>query len=494
LATNRISHQAAQWYETIIKKISSITQSRWFTWAWLSGLFLAGLLAWLYFFSLGKILFNFHDWADITGPRLAFLKNAVSQGVLPLHITDSIPLNRMSNRFLAVPDQILSPQVLLLRFMPIGWFATFDVILLYAIGFWGLLWLRRRFLLSALPFTILFVLFNFNGNIIAHLGVGHLTWVGSFLFSWFAVLVFQLLDGDRGWVWIGKMSLLLFAIYLQGSFHQYVWALIFLSFLAITKRNHFWTVMGGIVFAILLSMVRILPSALLTKGISNQFPGGYQSLLVIWESLVTIYPTGQKILFVGMGNLRGYWEFSLYAGLVGALFMLYFGFWRWLGQNDDHPKYFELLLPIVGMVIFSLGAVFQYVRYIPFPLIQGERASTRMIIFPFVFILILAVVQFQRWIEQKQPFPIQFYILSVGLFLIGIHDIWSNFMVWRVSQIAEEYSGKPINPMDLRWAVFCLVFLFFLIWRTRSHKSRYFPIDVSNNDTGKDETPVKPGQ
>ncbi len=115
----------------------------------------------------------------------AFLRDAVRSGELPLHISDPATLGGITDRFLAIPDEILSPQVYLLRFISIGRFVFVDVAILYTIGFFGLLWLRRRFSLSLFTFTILFLLFDFNGHILAHYCIGHVTWGGYFLFPWF---------------------------------------------------------------------------------------------------------------------------------------------------------------------------------------------------------------------------------------------------------------------------------------------------------------------
>jgi hypothetical protein len=470
-------------------KLTSLVKSRWFTWGWLAALFLLGAVAWAYFFSLGRFPFTFHDWADITGPRLAITQDAINKGVLPLQAANSHPLHHITDQFMAIPDQILSPQLLLLPFMSLGQFTLVDILLLYACGFLGLLWLRRRFSLSPLPFTILFVLFNFNGYNLAHLSVGHLSFDGYFLLPWFAVLVFQLIDGQRGWGWITRMALLLFVIYLQGFFHAYIWCLIFLAFLALTKRGYFWTVVGGATFAILISMVRILPSAIIQNSFTAENFGGYPSLVQLWDAMVTIYPTGIKVFWQGMNTSLGYWEFSLYTGLIGAAFLLFFGIWRWLQREWKGPYYHELLLPISGLVILSIGVVFELVRKLPIPLIQGERVSSRIIIIPFLFILIFAVVEFQRWLEQPHRHLSRLYILVGGAAMVGLHDLWQNFLVWRVWKAASTFKPATFTPQtwlaanyyDLGYSlrlgiglgvsVLTLALLLFLTWRAH-HRRR----------------------
>jgi hypothetical protein len=470
-----------------LPSLVKLLKPRWLAWGYLAGLFSAGVVAWLYFFSRGRFPFTFHDWADITGPRLAILRDAILRGTLPLYVVNTHPLNHITDQFLAIPDQVLSPQVLLLPFLSLGQFVLLDVLLLYALGFLGLLWLQRKFSLSALPFGILFILFNFNGYILAHLSVGHLTWAGYFLMPWFAALVFQLLEGQGGWAWILKTALLLFAVYLQGSFHQFVWSLIFLALLAVVSigRRRFWTVTGGAVFAILLSMVRILPSAIISSDYTAENYGGYGSLEQIGQSLVTIYPTGVKTLEPGMVDRLGYWEFSLYIGLLGTAFLLYFGIWRWLRRQG--ANYRALLLPLVGLLVFSIGAVFEWVRKLPIPLIQGERVSSRMIMIPFVFLIFLAVIELQRWLEARPRLSRWFYTAAGVLAGLEALDLWQNLSVWRVVRAFPTFTlatfdpqvwQVAIRPLDsgyaLRlWAgagitVLTLAGLVFLAWRRPS--------------------------
>ena len=80
------------------------------------------------------------------------------------------------------------------------------------IGFAGLLVLRSRLRLSAISFAALFLLFNFNGHILAHYSVGHATRGGYFLFPWFVWLILRLLDGDRSWAWTLGMSVLMIEV------------------------------------------------------------------------------------------------------------------------------------------------------------------------------------------------------------------------------------------------------------------------------------------
>ena len=133
---------------------------------WLVLLLLVVLAGWGFFLGFGDIPFDFHDWAEVNAPRLAFLKDAVTKGKLPLHMPDSSALRGVTDRYLALPDMILSPQILLLRWMSVSQFVLFHTWLMIGLGYWGLLRLKKRFDLSLLSFTWIVLLFFFNGHMI----------------------------------------------------------------------------------------------------------------------------------------------------------------------------------------------------------------------------------------------------------------------------------------------------------------------------------------
>ena len=300
---------------------------------WLGGsiiavLFLGGLALWGVYLNWARGPFNFHDWADITLPRLYFLQDALEKGTLPLHISNSSPLNASIDRFMSVPDVILSPQILLLLFLSVKEFVLVNTWLFYAAGFGGLLWLRKKFRLSLIAFTIYFLIFNFNGHILAHFTVGHFTWVTYFLYPWFIGLIFDLKEGHADWSWTAKTASWMFLVFINGGYHIYVWALFFLGFLLLVNVKNFWGIVRTVVFSVLLCAVRILPLFLPLDEFDNIYIGGYPLVVSIWTSLIDIQIPNDITLNMGMTRAVGLWEFTLYVGLLGAVFLLFFGVYR----------------------------------------------------------------------------------------------------------------------------------------------------------------------
>jgi len=133
--------------ENVIQALFDVQAERAMKWmglAWMIGLFLAGALLWAKIFNFGNIPFNYLDWAEVSAARLAFVRNAVMTGQLPLQMPDSSALRNVTDRFMALPDVILSPQMLLMPFMSVGQWVALDNIFLYLLGSWGLLWFRRN--------------------------------------------------------------------------------------------------------------------------------------------------------------------------------------------------------------------------------------------------------------------------------------------------------------------------------------------------------------
>jgi hypothetical protein len=404
----------------------------WVTVVWMIGLFAGGLFVFGHFFNWGNFDMLYHDWARVTGPRLEFLQKAIREGQLPLQISDAETFHFETTRYLAVADSFISPQYLLLKWLSLPVFSLVNVWLLYALGFAGLLFLWRRLHLSLISFTALFLLFNFNGNILAHYSVGHTNWGGYFLLPWFAWLVFRLLEGDHSWRWTTFMSVLLFVIWLQGSYHHYVWLLILLAAIGIFAPRTLWTVVKTGLITLLVSAFRILPCILAYTSYKQSFLNGYPSLLAIWDNLVNLPNAVSTPFYVNpnLGEGLGEWELTSFIGLIGGLFLLYFGVYRGLLHRE--AKHRELIVPLGGILLLSLGPVYKILLALPIPLLQGERVSARMFSLALVFGLILAAEHFQHWLNERPKKLVYLTGCAIALALTVV-ELWQDFLIWRVS-------------------------------------------------------------
>ncbi len=413
--------------------------SKWVERLWFAGLYLFGGVTWSFFLNFGRLGFDLHDWTQ-EGPRYAFLRQALLENLLPLHIGSELAA---TDRFLAIPDTVISPQVVLLRFIEPGLFVLINTLFLYSLGYLGLLLLRRKYSWSPVTFSVVFLLFSLNGNPIAHIAVGHSMWVSYFLLPYFALLVMNLLEGQTGWKWITQMALLQFALFLQGGFHFVIWSLMFLVLLGIFSHHLLGSILKAIFFTVLLSLVRILPPALEFSGQDNPFISGYFSVNDLLEAFTTLtIPAAARS---GMYSALGWWEVDIYTGLLGFAFLIVFGLYQtWKTPPSIETAQHTLLAPILTMTVLSIGKMFQPITMLPIPLMDVERVSSRFLILPVVMTLVLGGVQMERFLRNKTR---SFGPQLTTLMLVGLmaHDLLQHARLWRVENMATLFTRTPVN-------------------------------------------------
>lgn len=410
---------------------------------WPAVLFLGGLIVWGFFLNWGNIPLNFHDWGEINAPRLAFVQSAVKALALPLHTVDASALRGVTDRFMSLPDVILSPQVILLAVLPVSGFILVDIFLLYAAGCWGLLKLRSRYHLSPAVFTALFLLFNFNGHIVAHLSVGHVTWGGYFLFPWFFEFLARILAGDHSNRLTLKLSGLLFLMFLQGSYHHFVWALLFAGLIALVAWKHFWPIIRALLFGGLFSAVRMLPVALMMGQFDTDFLGGYPLMRYIAAALVLGKTPADSLPFQNFYSALGYWEFDLYTGIAGLL-LIAAGVVLWLVYQVRERKPSPFLLPLMVLPLLSIANRYQILTLLPIPLLSGERVTSRLIILPFVAALIWAAAALSAALAKP---AVSTWLRAVVLALLACSgvDLVRHTLQWQVTRAAAAFDAIPLD-------------------------------------------------
>jgi hypothetical protein len=444
----------------------------------IAGLFLLGVAHWVLFLDFGRIGFDLHDWVQ-EGWRYAFLQEAVLTRQLPLHISSPFtPLER----FIARPDTVLSPQVLLLGWLDLGPFVLANTLLLYSAGFVGLLLLRRRYKLAPVPFTTLFLLFNFNGHITAHIAVGHSMFAGYFLLSFFVLLLLQLVDdGQAGWKWVAGASLLLFVLFLQGAFHQFIWCLMFLFLLALFHPRYAAPLFKAILFSLLLSLPRALPPALEFAAGGMAFISGFPTLTDLLAGLVVLKHPSEALS--GPYSSLGWWELDHYVGLVGLAFLVLCGIYlTWKNGAAQRP----LLSPSAALAILSVGSIFSLFHRLPLPLTDSERVTARFLILPLVFLAALGSLRLQAFLQARGKPAVHVYLLSLGLLVLGGHDLFQHSRWWRLDNMGQLFPRTPVqlqveliqraDPLYIAslvvGALLSLLALVFLLWQAR-REARY---------------------
>jgi hypothetical protein len=260
---------------------------------------------------------------------------------------------------------------------------------------------------------------------------------------------------------------------LQGTAHFFIYCMTFLLLIGLFQPRYFLPVIKAIVLSGLLSMVRILPPAIqYGAGTGLQDLGGFVSVFQLLQSF--ILPGGD-------------WEKEYYVGVIGFVFLLYFGVIRnWTKSGKDRPLY----LPMLVMTFFSIGSIFLPLFNSGIPFMDSQRAPTRFLMLPLVFLIILACIQFQHFLDewdQKDWEKKMAVLFGEGLMaydLIYHSRLWSleHYSPDRVTDIIKVnvagYSDPPYVATLILGFVCTLITLGVLIWgmvRERQKNSSKFP-------------------
>jgi hypothetical protein len=437
--------RAANWVSGILFEEQGAGWPVWLQRLWALGLTGGGAVLWAYILNWGRINFLYSDWAEGMGHRLAFLQDAIRTGQLPLNMPDPSALRNLTDRYLSIPDTIFSPQVLLLKFVDPGPFVVINTLLLYVLGAWGLWRLARRYRWSPIAFGFVFLIFNFNGHITDHIVVGHIHWAGYFLLPWFLLLILEAIDTRPGWGWILKLDVLLLLLFMQGAFHLFVMALIFMGLLALTRRELFAPMVKAGFFAGLVSAIRIFPPALEIGKFDSAFLSGFDSAYQLLTSTVDLKLAVHSEIFRNTPiNPLGYWELDNYIGLIGLLFVGLLGLGFWLRYRGHEPGYKALILPVVAMTVLSIGRIYEPINRLGVPLLSSQRVSSRFFIFALLTLLVLAGIHLQRLIESGKVTGWARLAL-LGGFMVLVNDLWQHEKLWRVAHLPEMFNARDVN-------------------------------------------------
>jgi hypothetical protein len=403
------------------------------SWAWLLAIYLTGLAFWGYLFDWRQTSLNYHDWASINLPRIQVVKNALHEGVLPLHTTNTRILHDLTDRFLVIPDTVTTPQMILLQFMDSNSFALLDLGFHYTIAAFSLFYFKRKFKLSLLIYAPLFFLFTSNGHIQSHYAVGHATWGAYFLFPIFVILCVEFVQGRTRWQWVTKVALLSLYVVLAGGQHHFTWMMLFLSILGLTQIKQLKWILAAIFASGFLSAIRLLPPILIVSDVTSksvfQFRAGYPGIYELVEAFIAIRPISHDL---SASNIpTGYWEYNYFIGFLGFA-LLVFGIWAWV--SDPAKPFIKLLIPCASLIVLSMGFLYEYTLY-NLPIFASERVISRMVSLPVTFLLMISALYWQKAYEKISNTKIH---IATGFGLLFVlNDLLTHTRLWSVKRAAE---------------------------------------------------------
>ena len=419
----------------------------------ISCLFVLGMVHWYMLFPDSNFdLFKIDDWY-FPYCYYSLWQEFLRTGQIPYQIT---PTFQQTNYFLAIPELIFSPQVLLLKWMSLRHFALVNVLLLYAVGFIGSLCLKKTFRWSLLTFIIFFLLFNLNGFIVAHISIGHYAWTAYFLLPFFCLQLNQLSQMDNPHYTYKRgttLALVLFFIFLQGAFHFYIWCLIFLVLFLVFNNKSWKSVLAGIFLSALFLSFRLMPAIFAYYNKSHyHFITGFPTFKHLLNGLISISYFNSPKIQTYFGT-TGSWEFDMYISLLGFAFIVYFGIVLYFKSYHVHTSslsFHRIELPVLLMIFLSMSYFYAFIGKLPLPLLNAERISSRFFIIPLLFIIIVACTVFQQWLNKQKIKPLTFLALLLGVCQLSFSLLQHSYH-WRMNNIARyiyELNELP-NPIIL---------------------------------------------
>jgi hypothetical protein len=414
-------------------------------------LFGVGLVHWSNFFNDGNVNLNIQDWLMTRRYWEAWVI-AGENGELPFFTQEGIA---HTDHFIGDPDPGWNPLLLLFRNLSPGQFALLNTWVFYSIASVGLLLLKRRYRLSLLTFSILFLLFQFNGFITSHMAVGHFTWLGYFFMPFMLLYILEMCERDeRGAARAGlKTGVVLAAMALFGAFHFMIWWVIPLVVLALSNRTARAGALLAIFSGFLLSAYRFAPVAFSMGDYALEFRTGFPTLQHLLEGLTVIrpanfIPSGDVTWRIGVYKDLDWWEYNMYVGVLGAVFIAVFGvllrFWR-LSAHITH-RFQQLDLPIAVTILFSFGTLYSVIGLIPLPLLNTERVTTRFFIIPLLLLLVMACLRFDRLLPRLAATALG-RVIVLGSVWLTAYSLGLHAYVWRVSEVVSLMPRGTHNPL-----------------------------------------------
>jgi hypothetical protein len=377
------------------------------------------------------------NFGNVEGRLIDWQKFYDFYGVIQISLTENtIPFfmpyfYKGTNQFLAIPETDLSPTILLLKYLSVEDFFWVQLTVVYSLGFIGCLWLRKTYQWSLFTFTFFALVFNLNGHIVSHLAIGHWPWISYFLFPFFIGWVFKLAEGEISSLHGVRLAGILSVMLLFGGLHPFVWSLLFLGILCLCQKKYWRPVSIGVILAIVFSSYRIIPAAVTFFGYTDPFQYGFPSVSILWKALtVNVFQVDVFDWSFMLTNKLTWWEADHYIGIVGLVVILYFGIWARFKDAAEKDPYRILSITLLVITILSFGNIFGWITSLPIPLITVERVSTRFLVVPVLFLLALACIWMQQFIERlRSSWSVS--VLALAILFYEIFSLISHLYLWK---------------------------------------------------------------
>lgn len=425
-------------------------------------LLLIGVGHWLYLFHAGTGDFKAslslrspdlaaHDWPHAFAYASVW-QQAVVEWTVPWHVATAM---QHTDRFLGNGEVLLSPQVLLLRWLSVQQFLLVNHLLLYLVGFAGCFVLARRLRLSALATVASYLLFHFNGHVVAHLAVGHTMWGAYYLLPWLVWTLHGLESPGAGRKDAVRVALVLALVLLQGGAQIYgACALLLVASLVLGTTPRLPT-LGALLSSAALAAVRVLPGTVAHFGDPRTFESGYPTLRILLRALTEVRAP-VEVRPTGLAGELSWWEYDAFVGIPGLALLVGFGV---LPQASARVRAYlalqrgsAFLLPAAVVALLSMGAFYAPVTALPIPLFSSLRVPSRFLVVPLVLTIFWAAAAGDLWLRRQRRGGVRLlaWLLVVQ---IGV-ELAHHSVVWRLGEVGRVSTHADLlDPARIQHAV-----------------------------------------
>ena len=394
-----------------------------------------------------KKIFLLHDWVNEHNAS-GVVKYSIQNNIIPYHAPFSMGAGPSGDRFLAGPINVISPQIILLKYLDTQTFAFINFLLMYLVGFIGCLLFKYKFKISNLPFFILFLFYNFNGYFVEKITAYGPSSMGYFLLPYciyFLFVIVNLNNKNKGINNKNKVNQINYGILFglfhslilyQGSLHLYTISLTFLLFWFIFNFKNYLFLFFSLCISFSLSAIKLLPAAF-TYGTEGNFHywegGGYASFISLIEGMIVL-----KNMFYYPAFSQ--WETSLYISFFGLIILFIFGFINYLNNLKEGDLYLKsFAIPSLLMLFIS----FRHFKHLIIPhwvpLLNSESITSRYVIIPFLILTFIAVINLQDYlIRNKQAILNKWLVYLTSFFSFAL--MMNHSRIWRMHRVDNEYN------------------------------------------------------
>jgi hypothetical protein len=385
-------------------------------------------LAW--FVQFGRLSWSgTSDWVkDWT--YYSALQQAVLRGELPYYLRTSL---QQTDRYLANLETFAAPHAILLAWLSIRSFFLLHLLTVFAIGFAGLVALKRELSLSAIAWLMFVIVFLLNGHTTAHLSVGHTQWAGYFLIPWVLVAVVRVAKDDCGTSNAALLGLTLSVMIAVGAWHVSVACVLLAILVGLTRRCGVGFLGSVAAMTSALSAFRLLPAFITFGGGENQFLASFTSVGLLYDGLL-----GETSTVVD--GIAAH-EYDLYVGHIGLALV---GLGLIPARRASLRFSNVVLLASAVLLALAMYGIYEATLF-RLPGFVSQRVAARFAVLPLLVVVLTGCLKLDAWGLAPHRAVSAVWVASLPMAMFLVIQLVVRASGWRPA--ASEVPPVPVDAL-----------------------------------------------